>query len=96
MSNSINGMRDAMENITDDAGALLNATADVAEEKVIEARNRLKSALASARDTYVIVQKKAVDGAKTADKTIRDNPYYSIGVAFGVGALVGYLWKRRN
>jgi ElaB/YqjD/DUF883 family membrane-anchored ribosome-binding protein len=89
-------MRDAMENLTDDASALLSATADVAEEKVVEARDRLKSALASARDTYVIVQKKAVHGAKVADKTIRDNPYYSIGIAFGVGALVGYLWKRRD
>lgn len=89
-------MRDAINNITDDASALLSATADVAEEKVIEARNRLKTALDSARDTYVVVQKKAMDNVKTADKTIRANPYYAIGIAFGAGALLGYLWRRRD
>jgi len=96
MKTPSNGMRDAMNNITDDASALLSATADVAEEKVVEARDRLKSALASAKDTYVIVQKKAAASAKVADKTIRDNPYYAIGIAFGVGAVIGYLWKRRD
>ena len=32
---------------------------------------------------------------KTADETIRANPYRSVAVAFGVGALVGiFLFKR--
>jgi len=89
-------MRDQIDSISDNASDLINATADMAEQKVIEARNRLKAALASAKDTYVYVQKKAVEGAKTTDKAIRENPYYAIGIAFGVGALVGFLLRRRD
>jgi len=38
---------------------------------------------------------KAIDGAKTADKTIRDHPYQSIGIAVGVGLLIGVLVARK-
>ena len=34
--------------------------------------------------------------AKATDQAIRENPYKSIGIAFGVGALIGYLLSRRN
>ena len=33
--------------------------------------------------------------AKVADKTIREHPYESVGVAFGVGLLIGVLVGRR-
>jgi ElaB/YqjD/DUF883 family membrane-anchored ribosome-binding protein len=33
--------------------------------------------------------------AKKADVVIRDHPYESIGVAFGVGLLIGVLVARR-
>lgn len=96
MNNSINSMKDSMDNITDDTHALLAATANVAEEKVVQARNRLTAAMASAKETYAVVQKKAVEGAKATDKVIRENPYQAVAVAFGVGALVGFLLSRRN
>ena len=79
-----------------DAESLLAATVDAAEEKVIEARNRLADAMDSAKETYGRIQKKAVAGAKATDKAIRANPYQAMGIAFGVGALVGYLLSRRN
>lgn len=43
---------------------------------------------------YGAARDKAVRGAKVADKTIRDKPYHAIGVAFGVGLLLGFLLKR--
>ena len=91
-----NGVQHNLENIADDTRALLAATADVAEEKVVEARKRLADALDSAKDVYDQVQQRAIDGAKRADKLIRDNPYPAIGIAFGVGALIGFLVSRRN
>jgi len=90
------GIKESAQNIAEDTRNLLAATADVAEEKVVEARNRLSAALAAAKDTYVAVQKKAVEGAKATDKVIHEKPYHAMGVAFGIGALVGYLIARRN
>lgn len=85
-----------LETLAEDAKALLAATADVAEEKVVAARKRVAAALEKGRDAVEYVQDQAVAGAKAADKTIRDNPYQSIGIALGVGALIGYLLGRRN
>lgn len=96
MNTQTNGIQDSLDNITDDTKALLAATADVAEDQVVQARNRLAAAMETAKDTYTVVQKKAAESAKAADKVIRDKPYHAIGVAFGVGALVGFLLSRRN
>lgn len=96
MNTGSNSVDDKIHSITDDTKALLEATADAASEKVVQARNRLSAAMAAAKDGYYVVQKKAVEGAKVADKTIRENPYQAVAVAFGVGALVGFLLSRRD
>jgi ElaB/YqjD/DUF883 family membrane-anchored ribosome-binding protein len=80
----------------DNAQGLLAETANAAEEQVQEARNRLSAAIDAAKETYGRIQQKAVDGAKATDKIIRENPYQAIGIAFGVGALVGFLISRRG
>ena len=82
--------------LAEDARALMTATADVAGEKVAEARKRLAAALDSTKEIAGRVRDKAVEGAKAADDTVRENPYQAIGIAFGVGALVGYLVSRRG
>jgi ElaB/YqjD/DUF883 family membrane-anchored ribosome-binding protein len=84
------------EHLLEDAQALLSATAHVAEEKVVEARKRLAAAVEKGREAWNTVQEKAIAGARATDQTIRDHPYQSIGVAFGVGILVGFLLSRRN
>ena len=38
----------------------------------------------------------AVAGAKIADKAIREHPYKAIGIAVGVGAVIGFLLARRS
>ena len=84
------------EHLLEDAKDLLAATAHVAEEKVIEARKRLGAAIEKGKDAWNSVQEKAVAGAKATDQVIRDNPYKSLGVALGVGVLIGYLLRRRD
>ena len=86
---------EAASQIVEDAHALLAATANIAEEKVTSARNRLNTALQSSREVLSRVQDKAVAGAKATDETIREHPYQAIGVALGVGALLGFLLRRR-
>jgi len=78
-----------------DAEDLLKATAGEAGEKVKEVRNRLSAALTSARATCDKLQDKTVEAAKATDHVIREHPYESIGVAFGVGLLIGVLVGRR-
>ena len=78
-----------------DAEAVLQATAGQAGEKMSELRSRLSTALDSAKATCHRIEEKAVAGATGADKAIREHPYDSGGVAFGVGLLVGVLVGRR-
>ncbi|MGD1087792.1 MAG: DUF883 family protein [Verrucomicrobiota bacterium] len=84
------------EHLLEDAQTLLAATAHVAEEKVVEARKRLAAAMEKGKETLNNVQEKAMAGAKAADQVIRDHPYQAIGVALGLGALIGILISRRN
>ena len=84
-----------MSTLAEDARALVAATADVAGEKVGEARKRLAAALESGKEVYGRVRDKAVEGAKVADQAVHEHPYESIGIALGVGALLGYLLARR-
>ena len=84
-----------MGQLAEEARALIAATADVAGDKVVEARKRLAAALESGREMYGRVCDKAVEGAKVADQTVRENPYQSIAIGVGVGVLVGYLLARR-
>jgi ElaB/YqjD/DUF883 family membrane-anchored ribosome-binding protein len=84
-----------MGTLAEDARALMAATADVAGEKVGEARERLAAALESGKEIYGRVRDKTVEGAKAADQTVRKNPYQAIAIALGVGAVVGFFVARR-
>jgi ElaB/YqjD/DUF883 family membrane-anchored ribosome-binding protein len=87
---------EAGEHLMEDAQALLAATAHVAEEKVVEARKRLTAAIEKGKETWNNVQEKAIAGAKATDQVIRDNPYKALCIALGVGAIIGYLLRRRD
>jgi len=82
--------------VIEDARALLTVTTQVAEEKVVAARERLAQALEKAKKVCDTVQAQAVAGAKATDQVIRTHPYQTMGVALGVGAVIGYLLARRS
>jgi ElaB/YqjD/DUF883 family membrane-anchored ribosome-binding protein len=84
-----------MGTLAEDARALMAATADVAGDKVKEARQRLAAALERGKEICGRVREKAVEGAKATDEAVHEHPYQVIGIAFGVGALIGYLAARR-
>ena len=97
-----NNMTKEMQAISNDVGtlakdarALMSATADVAGEKVAEARKRLGAALESGKELYGRARDKAVEGAKAADEAVHEHPYQAIGIALGLGAVLGYLLARR-
>ena len=81
--------------VVQDAEALIKATAGEVGEKAREARARLSASLQNCKASLHTVEEKALAGAKVADKAIREHPYQSIGMAFGVGLLIGVLVGRR-
>lgn len=95
MSKQTQVISDDISELAEDARALMNATVDVAGEKVGEARQRLAGALERAKELAGRARKKAVESARAADETVREHPYQAMGIALGVGAVVGFLLARR-
>jgi len=84
-----------LKTVTKDAEELLKTVSGEEGNGSHEMRRRLSAAIESARATYHRLQERAVAGAKATDKVIRQHPYESLGVAFGVGLLVGVLVARK-
>ena len=84
-----------MNQLAEDARALMAATADVAGEKVAEARKRVASALESSKEICGRVRQQALEGAKAADQAVHQYPYQAIAIGVGVGAVLGYLLSCR-
>ena len=72
----------------------MNAIATEDNEKT-NIRAKLESAIEKAKDICERLEEKTVAAAKVTDRTIREHPYESIGIAFGVGLLVGVLVGRK-
>jgi len=82
-----------------DAEELLRATAGQAGEKVAELRSKIEGRLSRARVTLAEAQEAVVDKAKVVgratDDYVHDNPWRSVGIAAGIGFVVGILIGRR-
>lgn len=85
-----------LKEVVRDGEELLRAGVEDLSERGAAAREKLAAALDVARDTQRRLQQKATAGAKAADNYIRTNPYQAIGIAFGVGMLLGLLASRRS
>ena len=70
------------------------------ESKLDDAKRQVESGAATAgegiKETARGVGNTVVEGAKAADRAVHEHPYEAIGIAFAVGALVGYLLARRS
>lgn len=82
-----------------DTEELLRATAGQAGEKVSELRAKALDHLATAKIKLADAEAAVVDRAKqagqAADDYVHDNPWGAVGVAAGVGFLIGLLIGRR-
>ena len=77
-----------LQAIMADAEELLRATADQAGPRVQEARARTEEALRSARE-------RLQSTGQQLDAQVRQNPWVAVGVAAGIGLLVGVLLARK-
>jgi ElaB/YqjD/DUF883 family membrane-anchored ribosome-binding protein len=78
---------------------LLQASGDEGGEKAKELRQRVSANLRQAKQRLVeaeqVLAGKAKAAAKATDQYVHENPWKSIGVAAGVGLLLGMLISRR-
>ncbi len=81
-------LMDELRSVIANAEELLRATADQAGPKVQEARARAEESLRSARDR--------LEGAgRELDTQVRAHPWAAVGVAAGIGLIVGILLSRK-
>jgi len=59
--------------------------------EVWSGKNAVASAWRSTKGTYFRAQDKVVDAAQATDDRIRSNIYASVGIALGVGAIIGFF-----
>jgi ElaB/YqjD/DUF883 family membrane-anchored ribosome-binding protein len=82
-----------------DAEELLRATAAQAGEKAAAARERIQASLASAKEKLSEAERialaKAKEAAKATDEYVHDHPWKAVGIAAGVGFVLGLLIGRR-
>ncbi len=82
-----------------DAEELLRATAGQAGEKVAVARERIQESLATAKARLAGAQEELLERTKQAahatDEYVHENPWRAVGIAAGVGVIIGMLIARR-
>lgn len=83
-------VQDLMTLVRDAESLVKSAGGDVADKTKQELMIALERVKAGCRR----LERQAGVHARTADRVIRDHPYESMGVAFGVGLLIGVLVSR--
>jgi ElaB/YqjD/DUF883 family membrane-anchored ribosome-binding protein len=82
-----------------DAEALLHATADQGGEAVAQIRAQAQDSLAQAKTNLKDVQDELAAKAKAvaanADAYVHEKPWQFVGIAAGLGLLIGLLISRR-
>ncbi len=77
--------------VIDGAEALIAATAELGEGKVMDIRKSLEKDLESAREHLSKLEAGIKTQATTVDDYVHENPWQAIGVVAGAGVLAGVL-----
>ena len=94
MSTPIQKIDTDLSHLAEHARALIAATAGATEEHVKEARVLLAAALDSGKSMASRFRDQATAQTRACDLAVHQNPYQAIGIAIGLGALLGYLAVR--
>ncbi|MBC7984904.1 MAG: DUF883 family protein [Candidatus Obscuribacterales bacterium] len=88
-----------LQAVVRDAEALLKATSGQAGEKFQGIRAKAEDSVRQARQKLASLEEGAVLDAKemveSAESFVREKPWQAVGIAAGVGLLVGLLMSRR-
>ena len=75
------------------ADIVQDMTEEVPEWKA-KARVAKDAAVEATKAAYEELSEKTIQCSKATDRAIRENPYTSLGIAFGVGALLAFFLTR--
>ena len=88
-----------MKVVVSDAEEILRATAGVAGERMVDLRERIGERLRDAKlriaDAEAALVDKTKAAARATDDYVNENPWQSVGIAAGIGLLVGIIIGRR-
>jgi ElaB/YqjD/DUF883 family membrane-anchored ribosome-binding protein len=88
-----------MKVVVADAEEILRATAGVAGEKMADLRERIAERLRDAKlrlaDAEDLLVDKTKAAARATDDFVNENPWQAVGIAAGVGVLLGIIIGRR-
>src|SRR5688572_9814533 len=96
---STDKLKQDMKVLAADAEELLRAMAAQAVEKIAAAKERLQDSVhkgkVSLAETEAMVAERAKQAARYTDEYVHENPWRAIGVAAGIGLLLGLIISRR-
>lgn len=88
-----------IKSVISEAEEILGATADQAGEKIAKLRARISERLRDAKyrlaDAEDLLLAKTKAAARATDDYVHESPWAAVGIAAGVGLLVGLLVGRR-
>lgn len=89
----------SLQQVVDEAEQLLKNAQRTGSDQFNAARDRFESQLRSAKAELNRLEQTALDNAKRAahatDHAVHQHPYTAMGVAAGIGLLIGMLVARR-
>ena len=88
-----------IKSVISEAEEMLSAMADQAGEKATKLRDRIQARLREAKvrlsDAEAVLVAKTKAAARATDDYVHESPWTAVGVAAGVGLLVGLIIGRR-
>jgi ElaB/YqjD/DUF883 family membrane-anchored ribosome-binding protein len=85
-----------LRQLVSESDEFLQATVGQTTEQARQARARLQRSLDRCKQVFQKIEALGLAGARSADRTIRAHPYEAIGIAFGLGLLLGVLAARKD
>lgn len=90
---------DELRAVVRDAEAVLRATSAQTGEKMTEARAQAEESLRVAKARLAQFEDEALERARemagATEDYVRENPWQAVGIAVGVGMLIGLLLSRK-
>ncbi|WP_414691155.1 DUF883 family protein [Noviherbaspirillum sp.] len=99
LNSNIKTVRNDMKTLVKDAQELFREASHTTGEKAEELRARglvmLDTAMEKAQEVQAAAIEKGKAAAHTTDEFVHDHPWKAVGIAAGVGLIVGMLISRR-
>jgi ElaB/YqjD/DUF883 family membrane-anchored ribosome-binding protein len=84
------------EMIEEAESMIIHTATHQVDETVEELREQLQEKIDHLKATYQQAEERVIGVAAATDNTIRQKPYQSLGLAAGIGVIIGLLLNRRH